>query len=111
MGVPTVMALLLGFAVAAGHMEETDPGSSAIHRHAEHSPALPHHPGHSPGHQHKNCILCQTLQAASPATLPTAFALVLPCGEAAEHATAAPANFRVPGSPAAYISRAPPSFG
>jgi hypothetical protein len=112
MGAPTALALFLGFAVTAvQHADGSDTGSSVIHRHASHSPTAPHHPAHDSGHQHKNCILCQALQAAGPATLPNEIALVLWHGESAKSAAATATTFRILGSPAAYVSRAPPSIG
>jgi hypothetical protein len=112
-GAQAAAPLFLAFAVTS--VEHVDgmnaAGRSAIHRHADHLPASPHHPAHHPGHQHKNCILCEGLQAASPATLPSALALALPRGEFAERATAIPTTFRVFSSSAAYVSRGPPSIG
>jgi hypothetical protein len=113
-GVQAALPLFLAFTIASvervGGMD--DAGRSAIHRqHADHAPGSPHHPTHHSGHQHAHCILCQGLQASGPATLPSALALALPLGELAERTAAAPTMLRVFGSPAAYVSRAPPSIG
>jgi hypothetical protein len=113
MGVQAALPLFLAFAITSDERVDgmDDAGRSAIHRHVDHPPGSPHHPGHRPRHQHSHCILCQGLQAGGPATLPSALALAVPLGEFAERAAAAPTAFRVFGSPAAYVSRAPPSIG
>ena len=114
MGAQAALPLFLAYALASlGHAGEVEePGRSAIHQqHADHAPGMPHPPAHHSGHQHAHCILCQGLQATGPATLPSAFAYVVPLGDVAEHAAAASTTFRVAASPAAYVSRAPPSIG
>jgi hypothetical protein len=113
-GLQAALPLFLAFSIAS--VERASgidyAGRSAIHRqHADHSSGSPHHPTHHSGHQHTNCILCQGLQAAGTATLPTALALTLPLGELAGRTTPEPTIFHVFGSPAAYASRAPPSIG
>jgi hypothetical protein len=113
-GLQAALPLFLAFAVVAhGHAGGIEaPHGSAIHPlHAGHAPGSPLPPAQHPGHQHAHCILCQGLQAAGPATLPSALALAAPPGDVAAPAATAPTALRVFGSPAAYISRAPPSIG
>jgi hypothetical protein len=112
-GLQAALPLFLAFAIAAvDHTDGTTGSQSAIHQHhADHVPGPPHKPGSHHQHQHGTCILCQGLQAAGPFTLPAAVVFLLPSGEIAVGASAAPSAPRLRRPTAAYASRAPPSIG
>jgi hypothetical protein len=107
-GVQSVLPVLLAFAVSTATCAEGASafGVSAIHPdHASHHvPRPPSQHRHTPAH----CTLCQTLQGAGTATLPASLALSLPTDSMRAAAFESPAALALRGSPAAYISRAPP---
>jgi hypothetical protein len=107
MAAPAVLPFVLAVAMASPGCGEVAARSSAIHaEHADHAPAAPHHPTHP----HTGCILCQGMHAAGTAMLPGAVALSLPSATAPPNHPDTSAHVPSLGSPAAYLSRAPPSI-
>jgi len=108
MGVQAMLPLFLALALATAPCPGAvkSPGVSAIHAdHAGHHGNLPAPHSHATNH----CLLCQSIQSGGTATLPGSLALHLP-RDAAHVALAATTTLHIiGGSPAAYISRAPPA--
>ena len=109
-GMQAALPLFLAFALAsADRIGIADGTLSAIHpNHGDQAPAHPHNPPAQHA-RHLTCVLCQGYHAAGPVTLPAVIALLVPSGERRAHAQGATTAHDVLGSPASYISRAPPS--
>lgn len=110
-GLQAALPLFLAFAIAiANRAEATDAGGAAISSAlCQHTPA-PHDPPVQQQQHATCCILCQGLHAAGSLALPASVALLLPTSDTHSHANASQPVLFTRGSPAAYISRAPPSI-
>jgi hypothetical protein len=109
-GLQAALPLFLAFALAsADRVAIADGTLSAIH--PDHGDQAPAHPRSPPAQHtlHINCVLSQGHHQAGPATLPAAIVLLSPSSNPGGRAPRATTVHYVLGSPAFYVSRAPPS--